>query len=104
MIEIEVQNETTQAQETLRFAVVPRIGPSCGPEDVLREAAWPEAERVIVVGHQPTLGEVAARLIGSGDGEVSFRKGAVWWFATRSRDGNDEVVLKVVMNPEMLEG
>ncbi len=26
MIEIEVQNETTQAQEKLRFAVVPRIG------------------------------------------------------------------------------
>ena len=26
MIEIEVQNETHQTQETLRFAVVPRIG------------------------------------------------------------------------------
>lgn len=26
MIEIEVQNETTQSQDTLRFAVVPRIG------------------------------------------------------------------------------
>lgn len=26
MIEIEIQNETTQTQERLRFAVVPRIG------------------------------------------------------------------------------
>jgi hypothetical protein len=26
LIEIEVQNETTQAQDRLRFAVVPRIG------------------------------------------------------------------------------
>ncbi len=26
MIEVEVQNETTQSQETLRFAAVPRIG------------------------------------------------------------------------------
>ncbi len=26
MIEIEVQNETTQSQDRLRFAVVPRIG------------------------------------------------------------------------------
>lgn len=26
MIEIEVQNETTQSQDKLRFAVVPRIG------------------------------------------------------------------------------
>lgn len=26
MIEIEIQNETTQSQETLRFAAVPRIG------------------------------------------------------------------------------
>jgi phosphohistidine phosphatase len=80
------------------------VSTASGPEDVLRAAGWPHGDRVMVVGHQPTLGEVSAHLVGSGNGEMSFRKGAVWWFATRERDGEEEVVLKVVMNPEMLEG
>ena len=78
------------------------IDTSCRLEDVLRESGWPDGDRVIVVGHQPTLGEVAAWLMGSSE-EVAFRKGAIWWFATRSREGREETVLKVVMDPEMLE-
>ena len=40
---------------------------------------------------------------GGGVGEVSVRKGAILWFATRSREGRDETVLKVVLDPDMLE-
>ncbi|HYC35240.1 MAG TPA: histidine phosphatase family protein [Usitatibacter sp.] len=75
---------------------------SCRVEDVLREAGWPGGDRVIVVGHQPTLGEVAARLLGTTE-EIAFRKGAIWWFATRDREDRRDTVLKVVMDPEMLE-
>ena len=70
---------------------------------LLLEAGWPEGGRVIVVGHQPTLGEVAAILLGGGDGAVAVRKGAIWWFATREREGRAEAVLKAMLNPEMLE-
>lgn len=84
------------------YEVRPGLDPGCGPDDVLREAGWPEGDRVIVVGHNPTFGEIAARLLG-GSEEVAFRKGAVWWFATRSRDGRAEVWLKVVQSPEMLD-
>lgn len=80
-----------------------RIGTSCGPEDVLAAARWPDGdENVLVVGHQPTLGQVAARLLGE-VGDVSVRKGAIWWFATRERGGRTEVVLRAVLNPELLE-
>jgi phosphohistidine phosphatase len=68
---------------------------------MLRECGWPAGGRVIVVGHQPTIGEVAAHLIG-GAGEISVRKGSIHWFATRERGGRTETVLKVVLDPEML--
>ena len=85
------------------YEVRPGLSPSCSARDVLREAGWPDGGRVIVVGHQPTLGEVAAHLLGGTGGDVAVRKGAVWWFATRSREGRDETVLKAMMNPDMLE-
>jgi phosphohistidine phosphatase len=38
-------------------------------------------EPVLVVGHQPTLGMVAARLLGGADAPWSVRKGSVWWLS-----------------------
>ena len=96
-----------RALETLEPLGMPgeitkEVGTGADDRRVLLAAGWPDGERVIVVGHQPTLGQVAGRLMG-GDGEVSFRKGAIWWFATRTRGGEEGTILKAVMNPEMLE-
>lgn len=88
----------------LDYEVRSGLDPSSSAGDVLREAGWPDADRVIVVGHQPTLGEVAARLLGGSKGEVAVRKGAILWFATRAREGKTETVLKVVLDPETLDG
>ena len=88
----------------LDYEVVPQIDPSRSAPDLLRAVAWPKGERVVAVGHNPTFGEVAAQLLGSPDGEVAFKKGAVWWFATRSRGEGIETVLKAVMTPDMIDG
>ena len=85
------------------FEVCESVSTSARAPDVLREAGWPDADRVIVVGHQPTLGEVAAHLLGAGSEEFSVRKGAILWFATRTREGREETVLKLVLDPETLE-
>lgn len=84
------------------FEVSEAVGTAAGPRSLLRAADWPDGERpVIVVGHQPTLGEVAAQLLRSTEDGVPFRKGAVWWF--ESREGAGAATLKVVMDPEMLD-
>lgn len=86
------------------FEVRDRLGPMSGPQDVLRETGWPSAkDNLIVVGHQPTLGQVAAHLMGAGLADISLRKGAIWWFATRHRDGEGATILKAVLNPALLE-
>jgi phosphohistidine phosphatase len=92
--------QTVSALE-LPYEVRPALDPGHGARDMLRESGWPDAGRVIVVGHQPTLGEVAARLMG-GEGDIAVRKGAIWWFATRERGGRDEALLRAVLDPDML--
>jgi len=82
----------------LDYEVRPRLDPAHSASDLLREAGWPGGDKVIVVGHNPTMAEAAAHLLGGGAGAVNFKKGAVWWFATR---GDDDAVLRAVLAPEM---
>lgn len=98
---------TVQTAEALGlpFDLRDALGTWSTADAVLEEVHWPHAQRpVIVVGHQPTLGHIAARLLSGGDGDVAFRKGAAWWFATRLRDGERETLLRAVMNPDLLAG
>jgi len=83
------------------YEIRPALDPVHSAQDLLREVGWPDGDNVIAVGHNPTFGEAAAQLMGGDESEVNFRKGAVWWFATRERDGRTETLLKVVMTPEM---
>jgi len=88
----------------LAYEVREALGPDTTPLALLRDTGWPEGDKpVLVVGHQPVLGQAAARLVGGAAGEVSIRKGALWWFATRKRGGGAEVILKAVINPDLLE-
>jgi phosphohistidine phosphatase len=56
----------------------------------------------VVVGHQPTLGEVAALLQGGAEEEWSVKKGGIWWFSSREREGGLEVVLRAVLSPDLV--
>lgn len=88
----------------LPFEVSEAAGLATSPAAVLGEAGWPHGKRpVLVVGHQPTLGEVAARLLLGNEGEAAIRKGAIWWFVARERERKMETILKAVMNPDLLD-
>ena len=56
---------------------------------------------VLVVGHQPTLGQTIARLLGAPAGEFSVKKGAVWWLRMREREATTEVTVLAVLSPEL---
>jgi phosphohistidine phosphatase len=86
-----------------KFRVVPELAPGASPAAVLAAAGWPDAhEPVLVVGHQPTLGEVAALLLSGEEASWSVRKGAVWWLSNRVRAGGSAVVLKIVIAPDFV--
>lgn len=88
---------------TNRFTIVPAIAPGASALDVLQAANWPDAnDTVLVVGHQPTLGEVASQLLGCDDYSLNIKKGALWWFSRRDRGGLEQTVLRAVIAPDFL--
>lgn len=92
--------QTAHALE-LAYEIEPRLGAGASATDVLTAAGWPDhSGAVLIVGHQPTLGRVAALLLGGEEANWSIKKGGVWWFSRRVR--SDETVLRVVLNPDLL--
>jgi phosphohistidine phosphatase len=86
-----------------KFRVEPELAPGGSAAALLAAVGWPDVrEPVLVVGHQPTLGEVAALLIAGEEASWSVRKGAVWWLSHRVRDSHASTVLKVVIGPEFV--
>ena len=85
------------------FKTVAAIAPDASVEAVLKAARWPDAtEPVLVVGHQPTLGLVAAQLLCGQPQPWAIKKGAVWWLRSRDREGIASVVLQAVQAPDCL--
>ena len=86
-----------------KFRTVDELAPGATASAVLAAAGWPDArESVLVIGHQPTLGEVSSFLLAGDELPWSIRKGAVWWLSNRVRDGVATVVLKVVIGPDFV--
>lgn len=86
-----------------KFKLCEQIGPDRSPEELIAVAQWPHSKTaVLVVGHQPTLGRVAARLLGLPQTELSVRKGGLWWLRSRERDGHLQTVLLAVQSPDFL--
>jgi phosphohistidine phosphatase len=94
--------QTAQALKR-KFKVVDDLAPGATVSAVLAAAGWPDSrEAVLVVGHQPTLGEVAALLLTDQALGWSIRKGAVWWLSNRVREGVATTVVKVVVGPDFV--
>ena len=99
---------TTRTQQTVaaltnHFTLAPAIAPGASAQAVLQAARWPDAGgTVLIVGHQPTLGEVAAQLMGCSDYSLSIKKGALWWFGRREREESAQATLRLVITPEFL--
>lgn len=77
--------------------------PGGQPDELLELAQWPRSRgAVLVVGHQPMLGQTVARLLGLRADECSIREGAVWWLRHRQRQDASETILLAVQSPEFL--
>jgi phosphohistidine phosphatase len=77
--------------------------PGCEALPLLALAQWPLARApVLLVGHQPTLGQLIAHLLGLSARECSVKKGAVWWLRYRERAGKPQAVVVTVQTPEMV--
>jgi phosphohistidine phosphatase len=82
------------------FTTVPALAPGADPRQVLTTAGWPDAGgAVLVVGHQPTLGRVAALALTGKASDWSMQKASAWWLQRRD---DASVRLRAVVSPDLL--
>ncbi|HTH08891.1 MAG TPA: histidine phosphatase family protein [Acidovorax sp.] len=97
------RTEQTASALGRKFKMRAELLPGGTPQDLLELAQWPRAKgTVLVVGHQPMLGQTIAQLMGLEAPECVVRKGAVWWLRQRQRLDQSQTVLIAVQSPELL--
>ena len=97
------RSQQTAAALGRKLRVREELAPGADPAALLAVAAWPDGKgAVVLVGHQPMLGQVIARLLGLPESDCPMRKGAVWWLRQRERGGRLQTVLVTVQTPELL--
>ncbi|HRN74231.1 histidine phosphatase family protein [Ottowia sp.] len=98
-----IRTEQTVLALGRKYKLHDELRPGASPEQLLQLADWPSAKApVLIVGHQPTLGETIARLLGMAEGECSVKKGSVWWLRSRERDGQLQTVVLTVQVADLL--
>ncbi|MEO7887612.1 MAG: histidine phosphatase family protein [Polaromonas sp.] len=86
-----------------KYKVRNELAPDATVEQLLELVQWPTAKApILVVGHQPLLGETIAQLLGLQEAECPVKKGALWWLRNRDRDGQSQTVVVTVQSPEVL--
>ena len=86
-----------------KYKVRTELAPNAGPARLLELVQWPHAKwPMVVIGHQPMLGQTIAQLVGLQEAECAVKKGALWWLRHRERDNYTQTVVVTVQSPEVL--
>ena len=98
-----VRAQQTASALSKHFITEPAIAPNCSVHSLLDAARWPDGEGcVLLVGHQPVLGEAAALLLCGSHAGFSVKKGSIWWFSRRHNQGGSQTSLRLVITPDLL--
>lgn len=91
-----------------KYKLRQELAPDGQVNDLLELIKWsphadaPHKGAVLLVGHQPTLGQLAAVLLNTTEQVCDIRKGAVWWLRSRWRDESMQVSLVSAVSPELI--
>jgi phosphohistidine phosphatase len=98
-----VRAQQTATALSTHFITAPNLGIHATPQTAIASAGWPlTGGAALLVGHQPWMGELASLLMTGQPDIWSIKKGAVWWFSRREREGDYQTVLRLVMAPDQL--
>jgi len=86
-----------------KYKIRSELAPDATPAQLLELVQWPTHKYpVLVIGHQPILGQTIALLLALKESECAVKKGALWWLRNRDRDGHSQTVVVTVQSPEVL--
>lgn len=97
--------ETARAL-TDRIRIDERLSPGASAADVLAAAGWPHPSEgrsrvVVVVGHQPCLGEAAALALAASPTGWPLKKGGLFWLIARADASERPVMLRAAITPDL---
>ena len=96
---------TQQTAEALKlpFETLRKIGPEACVSELIAASGWPAASgSVLIVGHQPWIGECIHWLLNGAAAPLSVRKGAAWWMQSKGDGDEAHVIIRAVATPELL--
>ena len=102
------RTEQTAKALNRKYKLRDELVPESSADEVLALIKWDQDKGpqgkgpVLIVGHQPYLGEIASKLLGMEENSCAIRKGAVWWLRSRLREEYSEILLLNVINPDFL--
>ncbi|MEO6148339.1 MAG: histidine phosphatase family protein [Sulfuriferula sp.] len=97
-----------RAQQTAKalgrpFEMIKKIAPGADAMNVVLAAGWPDAGGcVVVIGHQPSLGQTASLLLCGAESNFSIKKGGLWWLTNRVRQATQQTMVRAVITPELV--
>ena len=98
-------SRTVQTAKALQreSRIDPRLAQDSSAAALMAAADWPNArEPVVLVGHQPALGQLAALLIAGVEQNWTIKKGNIWWIARRGQDATAETYVRAVVSPDLM--
>ena len=99
------RSEQTAIALGRKYKLSSELAPGGSVAQLLELVQWPTAKGcVLVVGHQPVLGQTIAQLLGLSATECSVKKGAVWWLRNRERAPGGRSVRLVSFRASGLDG
>ncbi len=98
------RTQQTASALGLDFNTLESLGPGAYPQALLQAAGWPNAAGVVlIVGHQPTLGMVAAYAMTGEAQSWHVKQAAVWWISSDLHGDMQQSFLRSVMSPDLLK-
>ena len=98
-----VASPAVRAQQTAealgrKITTVKSLAPGASVNAILKAAGWPDGSgTVVLVGHQPDLGNAAAYLISGREADWRLKKGAFWWI-----ESGHPPLVRAAMSPDLL--
>jgi phosphohistidine phosphatase len=99
-----IVSPAARAQQTAqalsgKYLTDPDLSVDSNPRRILKAINWTELTgTTILVGHQPTLGCLAAYLVTGSEQAWNIRKGALWWLQRQETS----VSIRMVVDPSLI--
>lgn len=108
-----ISSPARRARETaealgMKIRIDERLAPGTSGADLLEAAGWPDGQgetkprHVLIVGHQPSLGEAFSLALCARAERWTVKKGALVWLASRAAGDESAAYLRAAVGPDLV--